>query len=51
MCTRGPGGAGSKGMKGSWKAAEAGHCERSGEAIGEGAVSVAVEGPGLKETC
>ena len=27
------------------------HCEKPGEAIGEGAVSVAVEGPGLKESC
>jgi recombinational DNA repair protein (RecF pathway) len=27
------------------------HCGRPGEAIGEGAASVAVEGPGLKGSC
>ena len=35
-------------MKGLWGAAEAGHREKPGEAIGEGAASVAVKGPGLK---
>jgi hypothetical protein len=30
---------------------DAWHCERPGEAIGEGAASVAVEGPGLKGSC
>ena len=35
-------------MKGSHKAAEARHCERPWKAIGEGAASVAIEGPGLK---
>ena len=29
-------------MKGSWRAAKAWHCERPGEAIGEGAASVSV---------
>ena len=44
-----------KGLKGSWKAAEVRHCvagmeflKRPGEAIGEGAASVAAEGPVLK---
>ena len=32
-------------------AADVWHCERPGEAIGEGAASVAVEGPGLKGSC
>jgi hypothetical protein len=27
---------------GSWRAAEVGHCERPGKAIGEGIVSVAI---------
>lgn len=38
-------------MKGSRKAAETWHYERPGKAIGEGAASVAVEGPELKESC
>ena len=38
-------------MKKSWRAAEAWHCERPGEATGEGAALVAVEGQGLKESC
>ena len=46
-----PGGTGFEGMKGSRGAAEARHCERSWKAIGEGAASVAIEGPGLKESC
>lgn len=33
---------------GSWRAAEAWHCEYPGEAIDEGATSVAVDGPRLK---
>ena len=45
------GSTGFKGMKMSWRAAEAWHCERSGKATGEGAASVAVDGPGLKESC
>ena len=32
-----------EGIKGSWKAAEAWHCERQEEVIGEGAVSVVVK--------
>ena len=32
-------------------AADTWHCERPGEAIGKGAASVAVEGPGLKGSC
>ena len=32
-------------------APDAWHCERPGEAIGEGAASVAVEGPGMKGSC
>ena len=35
-------------MKESWRGAEALNCERPGEAIGEGAASVAAESPGLK---
>jgi hypothetical protein len=32
-------------------AADAWHCEREEAAIGEGAASAAVEGPGLKRSC
>jgi hypothetical protein len=35
-------------MKGSWRAAEAWNSESPGKTIGEGAASVAVDGPGLK---
>jgi hypothetical protein len=38
-------------MKGSCRAAEAQYCERSWKAIGEGAASVAVDGPVLKGSC
>lgn len=38
-------------MKGSWRAAEARHCEGPGKAIGEGTVSVTFEDPGLKRPC
>ena len=38
-------------MKGSWRAAEAWHCERPGEAIGEDTALAAVEDPGLKDAC
>jgi hypothetical protein len=38
-------------MKGSWRAAEAWPFERTGEAIGEGAASVADESPELKGSC
>lgn len=48
MCMSLSGSTGFKGMEGSWRAAEAGHCERSEEAIGEGAASVAAETLGLK---
>ena len=51
MCKSHPGGTGFEGMKGSRKAAEARHRERSGKAIGEGAASVAIDGPGLKGSC
>ena len=37
-------GTGFEGMKGSWRAAEAWHCERPERAIGEGVASVAVDG-------
>ena len=42
---------GFEGMKGSRRAAEAQHCERPWKAIGEGTVSVAIDGPGLKGSC
>ena len=51
MCKNHPGGAGFEGMKGSWRAAETWHCERLEKAIVDGTVSVAVDGPGLKESC
>ena len=46
-----PGGTDFEGLKGSNRAAEAWHCERPWKAIGEGAASVAIEGPGLKGSC
>jgi hypothetical protein len=42
---------GFEGINGSWRAAEAWHCKRLGKGIGEGAAAVAVDGPGLKESC
>ena len=51
MCKSHPGGTGFEDMKGSLRAAEAGHCERLQKAIGEGAASVAADGPGLKGSC
>ena len=51
MCKSHPGGIGFEGMKVSCRAAEAWHCERSWRAIGEGAASVAIDGPGLKGPC
>ena len=48
MCKGHLGGTGYEGMKGSWRAAEAWHCEYPGEAIDEGTASVAVDGPRLK---
>ena len=51
MCEHHPGGTVLEGMKGSWKAAEVSHYARPGKTTGEGAVSVAAEGPGLKGSC
>jgi hypothetical protein len=48
MCKSYPSGTGFEGMKGSCRAAEARHYERPWKAIGEGAASVAIDGPGLK---
>jgi hypothetical protein len=48
MCKVHPGGTDFEGMKGSYRAAEAQHCERPWKAIGEGAASVAIFGQGLK---
>jgi hypothetical protein len=48
MCKGNSGGTGFEGMKGSCRATEAWHCERPWKAIGEGAPSVAIDGPGLK---
>ena len=48
MCKSYPGGTSFEGKKGLRKAAEARHCERPWKAIGEGAASVAIDGPGLK---
>ena len=35
-------------MEGSWRTAEAWHYESQGKAIGEGAASVAIDGPELE---
>jgi hypothetical protein len=51
MCKGHPGGTGFEGMKGSRRAAEALYCERPWKAIGEGAASVAIDGPRLKGSC
>jgi hypothetical protein len=48
MCEGHSGGTSFEGMKGSRRAGEAQHCERPWKAIGEGAASVAIDGPGLK---
>ena len=48
MCKSHPGGTGFEGMKGSWRATGALHCERPWKAIGKGATSVAIDGPGLE---
>jgi hypothetical protein len=50
-CKSYPVGTGFEGMEQSWRASEAWHWERPGEAIGKGAASVAVENPGLKGSC
>ena len=46
-----PGGTGFESINGSCKAAESGHCDRPWKAIGEGAASVAIDGPGQKGSC
>jgi hypothetical protein len=51
MCKNHIGGTGFKGMKGSWRATEAWHCNRPGKAIGEGVASVAVDSLELKGPC
>jgi hypothetical protein len=51
MCKGHPGGTNFEGMKRSHRAAEAWHFERPWKAIGEGAASVAIDGPGLKGSC
>ena len=51
ICKGHPGGTGFEGMKGSYRAAEAWHCERPWKAIGEGAASVAIDDPRLKGSC
>ena len=48
LCKGHPGGTGFEGMKGSRRAAEAWHCERPWKAIGECAITVAVDSQGLK---
>ena len=40
-----------KGMKESWNAAEACHCERPRKVSSEGTASVAIGGPGMKWSC
>jgi hypothetical protein len=50
MCKSYPG-TGFEGMKGPHRAAEAQHCEKPWKATGEGAASVAIDGPGLKRSC
>ena len=47
ICKNHPGDTGFEGMKGSSKTAETWHCKRPGKTIGEGAASIAVDGPGL----
>ena len=51
MCKGHPSGTGFEGIKGSGRPAEARHCERPWKANGEGAASVAIDGPGLKGSC
>ena len=48
MCKEHLGGTGFDSMKGSWRAAEYLPYEKLGKVIGKGAVSVAVDYPGLK---
>jgi hypothetical protein len=51
ICKNFPDGIGFEGMEGSWRTAEAWHCERPEKAIGEVAASVAVDSPGWKGSC
>jgi len=51
VCKSHPHFTGFKGMKESWRAAEAGHCGRLWKAIGKGAASAAIDSPGLKGSC
>jgi hypothetical protein len=51
MCKSHPSSTSFEGKKGTWRAAEVWHFERSEKAIGENAASFAVDGPGLKESC
>jgi hypothetical protein len=51
MCKGHPGVTGFEVMKGSRRASEARHCERPWKAIGKGAASIAIDGPGLKRSC
>ena len=51
ICKGHPGGTAFEGMKGLHRATEARHCERPWKAIGEGAASVAIDGPGMKGSC
>ena len=48
MCKSHPGDTGFEGMKGSWRADEAQHCERLWKATGEGAASGAIDDTGLR---
>jgi hypothetical protein len=48
MCKSHPGGTGFEVIKWPWRAAEAGHCERPWQAIGEGTASVAIDGSELE---
>lgn len=48
MCKLHPGATGFEVMKGSGKSVEAWHCERLGEATGEGAAPVSVEAPRIE---
>jgi hypothetical protein len=51
MCKNYLDGTGFEGMKGSWRAAEAWHCERPSKAIGRATASAAVDSPRLKGSC
>ena len=51
MCKNQSGGTGFEGVKGSWRAADAWHCEKPWKTIGVSAASVVVDGPELKGLC